>query len=85
MLTGEWSDWRNGGGGGSRACTSNRCIVAAACSPRSTATSKHSRAIRAGVVGLRLYVESDNVPAQRTYAALGMDDAGYRVFEQLLL
>ena len=34
-----------------------------------------------GVIGLRLYVESDNVAAQRTYEQCGMDDAGYRVFE----
>jgi GNAT superfamily N-acetyltransferase len=34
-----------------------------------------------GVIGLRLYVERDNLPAQGTYAALGMVDAGYRIFE----
>ena len=34
-----------------------------------------------GVIGLRLYVERDNAAAQRTYASLGMDDAGYLVFE----
>ena len=34
-----------------------------------------------GVVGLRLYVERENGNAQRTYAALGMVDAGYRIFE----
>jgi ribosomal protein S18 acetylase RimI-like enzyme len=37
-----------------------------------------------GVIGLRLYVERDNAVAQRTYAALGMRDAGYRVYEQPL-
>jgi ribosomal protein S18 acetylase RimI-like enzyme len=34
-----------------------------------------------GVIGLRLYVERDNVRAQASYAALGMVDAGYRIFE----
>jgi ribosomal protein S18 acetylase RimI-like enzyme len=34
-----------------------------------------------GVIGLRLYVERDNLPAQGTYTALGMVDAGYRIFE----
>jgi ribosomal protein S18 acetylase RimI-like enzyme len=37
-----------------------------------------------GVIGLRLYVERGNATAQRTYSALGMDDAGYRIFEALL-
>lgn len=40
------------------------------------------RARAAGAVGLRLYVERDNQRAQRTYAALGMDETAYRLFEQ---
>jgi GNAT superfamily N-acetyltransferase len=41
-----------------------------------------ARARAAGAVGLRLYVERDNQRAQRTYAALGMDETAYRLFEQ---
>jgi ribosomal protein S18 acetylase RimI-like enzyme len=37
-----------------------------------------------GVIGLRLYVERDNATAQATYAGLGMQDAGYRIYEALL-
>ena len=37
-----------------------------------------------GVIGLRLYVERDNANAQSTYRALGMEDAAYQVYEQLL-
>ncbi len=33
------------------------------------------------VCGLRLYVERDNIRAQRTYESLGMSDAGYWMFE----
>jgi hypothetical protein len=33
------------------------------------------------VIGLRLYVERDNTIAQRTYASLGMHDAGYAIRE----
>lgn len=33
------------------------------------------------VCGLRLYVERENVSAQRTYESLGMVDAGYRLYE----
>jgi ribosomal protein S18 acetylase RimI-like enzyme len=81
MLTHEWSDWRNGDwwwiqsvyvdparrrGGVYRALYGHVQALAAA---------------TPGVCGLRLYVENDNVVAQRTYAALGMQDARYRVFE----
>lgn len=85
MLTHEWSDWRNGTWwwiqsvyvhpdhrrhGGYRALHAHV-----------------ERAARAtdGVIGLRLYVERDNAPAQATYAALGMHDAGYVVHERLFL
>ena len=36
---------------------------------------------REDVCGLRLYVERENVSAQRTYEFLGMVDAGYRMYE----
>ena len=35
------------------------------------------------MIGLRLYVEDSNQPAQRTYQALGMKPGGYSVFEEL--
>lgn len=81
MLTTEWSDWRNGWwwwiqsvyivpahrrGGVFRALYAHVQDLASA---------------DAGVCGLRLYVENDNHRAQATYAALGMVDAHYRVFE----
>lgn len=34
------------------------------------------------VIGIRLYVERHNVPAQRTYENLGMIDTGYFVLEE---
>lgn len=37
----------------------------------------------ADVIGLRLYVESENVKAQQTYQALGMAPGGYQVYEEL--
>ena len=81
MLTTEWSDWRCGDWwwiqsvyvpveqrrGGVFAALYGHVQAQAARDP--------------GVCGLRLYVEKDNAVAQRTYAALGMDDAGYRMFE----
>jgi len=34
-----------------------------------------------GIAGLRLYVESENIRAQKTYEAMGMDGGHYRTFE----
>ncbi len=84
MLTSEWSDWRNGlwwwiqsvyvepaqRRGGVFAALYRHVETLARAAP--------------GVIGLRLYVEHANAAAQRTYAALGMHDAGYRIYEQLL-
>jgi len=81
MLTREWSDWRNGDWWWIQSVyvdpAHRRQGVFAA-------LYRHvERLARAtpGVIGLRLYVERDNVRAQSTYAALGMVDAGYRIFE----
>jgi GNAT superfamily N-acetyltransferase len=35
------------------------------------------------VIGLRLYVEDSNTPAQRVYKALGMNPCGHSVYENL--
>jgi ribosomal protein S18 acetylase RimI-like enzyme len=37
--------------------------------------------IAQGIAGLRLYVESENLRAQKTYEAMGMNGAHYRTFE----
>ena len=81
LVTHEWSDWRNGDwwwiqsvyvtaearrGGVFRALYAD--------------VARQARATP-GVVGLRLYVESENHAAQATYAALGMRDSGYRLLE----
>jgi ribosomal protein S18 acetylase RimI-like enzyme len=82
MLTTEWSDWRNGDWWWIQSVYvppghRRRGVFAA--------LYRHVEALgRAtpGVVGLRLYVEHANHAAQRTYAALGMVDAGYAIREQ---
>jgi ribosomal protein S18 acetylase RimI-like enzyme len=81
MLTREWSDWRNGDWWWIQSVyvdpAHRRQGVFAA-------LYRHvERLARAtpGVIGLRLYVERDNIRAQSTYASLGMVDAGYRIFE----
>ena len=82
MLTREWSDWRNGDWWWIQsvyvAPEQRRQGVFAALYRH---VEQLARATD-GVVGLRLYVEKDNAAAQRTYAALGMADAGYAMYEQ---
>lgn len=84
MLTFEWSDWRNG-----LWWWIQSVYVEPGQRRRGVfgALYRHVETLaRAapGVIGLRLYVEQANATAQHTYAALGMDDAGYRIYEQLL-
>jgi GNAT superfamily N-acetyltransferase len=79
LITHEWSDWRDGDwwwfqsvyvvpdarrGGVFRALYAE--------------VERRARATR-GVIGLRLYVERDNLRAQRTYASLGMEEEAYRM------
>ena len=81
MLTREWSDWRNGDWWWIQSVYVDpghrRQGVFAALYRH---VEQLARATP-GVIGLRLYVERDNTRAQATYAALGMVDAGYRIFE----
>ena len=81
MLTREWSDWRNGDWWWIQSVyvaeTHRRQGVFAALYRHVETLARDTP----GVVGLRLYVERENGNAQRTYAALGMVDAGYRIFE----
>jgi GNAT superfamily N-acetyltransferase len=80
LITCEWSDWRNGDWWwfqsvyvvpGARRGGVFRALHAEV-ERRARATTD--------VIGLRLYVERDNVRAQRTYASLGMEEEAYRMF-----
>lgn len=84
LLTLEWSDWRDGW-----FWWIQSVYVAPAARRRGVYRALHdavvARARAAGdVVGVRLYVERDNAGAQRTYEALGMRPAGYRMYELAL-
>ena len=81
MLTREWSDWRNGDWWWIQSV-----YVAPEHRRRGVFAALYRHVERLardadGVVGLRLYVEKDNAAAQRTYASLGMQDAGYAMYE----
>jgi GNAT superfamily N-acetyltransferase len=82
-VTREWSDWRNGwiwwlqsvyvhpdfrGRGIFKALYSHIHAQAQA---------------RPDVIGIRLYVENGNLPAQQTYLAMGLKPGGYSVLENL--
>jgi GNAT superfamily N-acetyltransferase len=83
MLTSEWSDWRNGDWWWIQsvyvAPAHRRQGVFAALYRHVEAQAREAR----GVIGLRLYVERDNADALSTYAALGMRDARYLIYETL--
>lgn len=80
LITYEWSDWRN-------------CNVwwfqSVYVLPgfrrigifRSMYNHIKNEAEKEGVAGLRLYVESNNLSAQATYASLGMKSLHYKMFE----
>jgi GNAT superfamily N-acetyltransferase len=81
MVTYEWSDWRNG-----QFWWIQSVYVLPDSRRRGTfrALYEHVDTLArgsTGVCGLRLYVETDNLNAQRTYERCGMVDAGYRVME----
>lgn len=84
LVTREWSDWRNGW-----FWWIQSVYVHPEARRHGTFRSLFQRvehlAKEAGdVVGLRLYVERENRPAQETYQKLGMNDASYAVFEVLI-
>lgn len=84
MITTEWSDWRNG-----LFWWIQSVYVRPDARRTGVYTALHeavrSRAERTpGVCGLRLYVDEDNREARDTYAALGMTETSYRLYEDML-
>lgn len=83
LVTYEWSDWRNG---------DFWWIQSVYVAPearrggvfRALYAAVSQRAADAGAVGLRLYVETENQRAQRTYRQLGMSECHYLMYEQTL-
>ncbi len=84
MITFEWSDWRN-----ASFWWIQSVYVKPAFRRRGVYRRLHDFVRvhahrRGGVCGFRLYVERQNRTAQRTYAALGMRESGYLMYEELL-
>ena len=83
LVTYEWSDWRNGDFWWFQSVyvtpAARRSGVF-----RALYADVARRAKQAGAVGLRLYVETENTRAQRTYQDLGMERCHYFMYEQML-
>ena len=80
LVTYEWSDWR----AGDFWWIQSVYVVESARREgvfRSLYDDAKQRAGQAGAVGLRLYVETENERAQRTYAGLGMERCHYFMYE----
>lgn len=83
MVTHEWSDWRNG------LFWWIQSVFVEAPWRRRGVYRRLYQFVRElaeadpGVCGFRLYVEKENAIAQETYAALGMVQTGYLIYEQM--
>lgn len=80
LVTYEWSDWR----AGDFWWIQSVYVVESARREgvfRRLYEDAKQRASAAGAVGLRLYVETENERAQRTYAGLGMERCHYFMYE----
>jgi GNAT superfamily N-acetyltransferase len=80
LVTREWSDWRNGDWWWLQSVYVESSARRSGIFRRMYAEVER-RSIDAGAVGLRLYVDTDNLGAQTTYGALGMARARYELFE----
>ena len=84
LVTFEWSDWRNG-----VIWWIQSVYVAPEWRRRGVyrklyETVKAFAAQDSLVRGFRLYVEQDNLNAQQTYRALGMEKSYYRLYEEMI-
>ncbi len=82
MLTREWSEWRDGW-----FWWIQSVYVDARHRRRGVYQALHAHVrnqalTEADVIGIRLYVEHDNVGAQQTYERLGMVRTGYYLYEE---
>jgi len=82
MITYEWSDWRN-----ANMCWIQSVYVEPAFRRKGIYSEMYRHNIQKlvkeniNLTGIRLYVDSGNLPAHKVYERLGMDGAHYRLFE----
>ena len=82
LITYEWSDWRN-----SFVWWIQSVYILPAHRRKGVFKDLYlhvrETALQNGVAGLRLYVETENMTAQKTYTAMGMNSDHYKMFEWL--
>ena len=83
MITYEWSDWRN-----ANIWWFQSVYVIPEYRRKGIFRMMYDHikkeGMECGIAGLRLYVESENVRAQKTYEAMGMNGSHYRTFEWMV-
>jgi ribosomal protein S18 acetylase RimI-like enzyme len=84
MVTYEWSDWRDGLFWWVQSVYVSPSLRRRGVYRRLYQHVKELAAGDASVRGFRLYVERENVVAQRTYEQLGMEETHYKLYEELL-
>ncbi len=83
MVTSEWSDWRNGFFWWVQSVYVKKEYRRQGLYSEMYRFVKSEAGRRPDVCGFRLYVEKDNLSAQKTYAALGMERTHYRLYEEM--
>jgi len=83
MVTTEWSDWRNGLFWWIQSVYVNEQYRRQGLYRKLYEHLKGLAEAESHVCGFRLYVEHDNYIAQKTYRSLGMDETGYKIYEEL--
>lgn len=83
MITYEWSDWRN-----ANIWWFQSVYVIPEYRRKGIFRMMYGQVkkegMECGIAGLRLYVESENIRAQKTYEAMGMNGNHYRTFEWMV-
>jgi len=82
MITYEWSDWRNGLFWWIQSVYVIPEFRRKGVYKKMYLTIKAMAKDKPDVCGFRLYVEKENTNAQKTYAALGMDETHYKMYEE---
>lgn len=82
MVTSEWSDWRNGLFWWIQSVYVRPQYRRKGAYRRLYLHVKQLARERGDICGFRLYVEKENVNAQKTYQSLGMQETPYRMFEE---
>jgi len=82
MVTSEWSDWRNGFFWWIQSVYVDIDFRRRGLFSAMYRFVKNEAAKRADVCGFRLYVEQENVGAQKTYEYLGLERTAYVLYEE---